>query len=98
MTGYSIRNDKQTSPFTPLRAHNSNITDSFHIYKVRFYKIIEILHPYQPMLKDKTVAVVVPAYNEEKQILHVIESMPDFVDRIIIVDDKSSDRTFEIVK
>ena len=50
------------------------------------------------MLKDKTVAVVVPAYNEEKQILHVIESMPDFVDRIIIVDDKSSDRTFEIVK
>jgi len=50
------------------------------------------------MLKNKTIAVVVPAYNEEKQIGAVIENMPDFVDRIIVVSDCSSDNTLEIVK
>lgn len=50
------------------------------------------------MLKNKTVAVVVPSYNEEKQIGMVIESMPDFVDRIVIVNDKSKDKTAEIVE
>jgi glycosyltransferase involved in cell wall biosynthesis len=49
------------------------------------------------MLFDKTVAVVVPAYNEEKQIRHVLESMPDFVDRIIVVNDCSTDNTAAIV-
>lgn len=50
------------------------------------------------MLNEKTIAVVVPAYNEESQISMVIESMPDFVDRIVIVNDKSKDKTNEIVK
>jgi glycosyltransferase involved in cell wall biosynthesis len=50
------------------------------------------------MLNNKTVAVVVPAYNEEKQIGMVIESMPKFVDRIIIVNDFSKDKTAEVVK
>ncbi len=50
------------------------------------------------MLKNKTVAVVVPAYNEESQIGMVIESMPDFVDRIIVVNDFSTDNTAKIVE
>ncbi len=50
------------------------------------------------MLHNKTIAVVVPAYNEETQIGMVIESMPDFVDRIIIVNDCSPDRTSEVVR
>jgi glycosyltransferase involved in cell wall biosynthesis len=49
------------------------------------------------MFKNKTVGVVVPAYNEEKLIGRVIETMPDFVDKIIIVDDKSQDKTREVV-
>jgi glycosyltransferase involved in cell wall biosynthesis len=49
------------------------------------------------MLNNKTVAVVVPAYNEETQIGIVIETMPEFVDRIIIVNDKSKDNTAYIV-
>jgi len=49
------------------------------------------------MLNDKTLAVVVPAYNEEKQIGRVIETMPKFVDRIIIVNDSSKDDTEKIV-
>ncbi len=50
------------------------------------------------MYNDKTVCVVVPAYNEEKLICRVIETMPSFVDKIVIVDDKSSDRTAEVVR
>jgi glycosyltransferase involved in cell wall biosynthesis len=49
------------------------------------------------MLYDKTVAVVVPTYNEEKQIGQVLETMPDFVDRIIVVNDCSQDNTAAIV-
>lgn len=49
------------------------------------------------MLNNKTVAVVVPAYNEERQILSVIENMPDFVDRIVIVNDNSNDSTANVV-
>ncbi|MGD0021421.1 MAG: glycosyltransferase family 2 protein [Smithellaceae bacterium] len=45
------------------------------------------------MLSNKIVAVVVPAYNEEKQIGQVLETMPDFVDRIIVVNDCSPDNT-----
>lgn len=50
------------------------------------------------MYKDKTVCVVVPAYNEGKLISRVIETMPDYVDKVVIVDDKSTDRTAEIVR
>ncbi|MCG8411193.1 MAG: glycosyltransferase family 2 protein [Bacteroidales bacterium] len=50
------------------------------------------------MLNNKSIAVVVPAYNEEKQIGLVLESMPDFVDRIIVVNDCSKDNTFEVSK
>lgn len=49
------------------------------------------------MYKNKSVCVVVPAYNEEKQISLVIETMPDFIDKIIIVDDASNDSTIEVV-
>ena len=50
------------------------------------------------MYNDKTIAVVVPAYNEQKLIGRVIETMPDFVDKIIVVDDCSVDGTCERVK
>lgn len=49
------------------------------------------------MLLDKTVAVVVPAYNEEKQIDRVLRTMPHFVDRIIVVNDCSTDDTAGVV-
>jgi glycosyltransferase involved in cell wall biosynthesis len=50
------------------------------------------------MYKEKSVCVVVPAYNESKQISKVIETMPDFIDAVIIIDDASTDKTVEIVK
>ncbi len=49
------------------------------------------------MLNGKRVAVVVPAYNEETQIVSVLETMPSFVDRIVIVNDCSKDTTSQVV-
>ena len=48
------------------------------------------------MYEGKTVAVVVPAYNEEKLIGNVLEPMPDFVDLVIVVDDASTDQTLAV--
>lgn len=50
------------------------------------------------MYKNKTICIVVPCYNEETQIGRVIETLPEFVDKIIIVDDFSKDKTVGIVK
>lgn len=41
--------------------------------------------------------MVVPSYNEEGQIGMVIETMPDFVDKIVVVNDLSKDKTAEVV-
>jgi glycosyltransferase involved in cell wall biosynthesis len=46
--------------------------------------------------KEHTVAVVVPAYNEERLIGKVLETMPDVVDKVVVVDDCSQDRTAEV--
>ncbi|CAK8716407.1 hypothetical protein GKODMF_08015 [Candidatus Electrothrix gigas] len=45
------------------------------------------------MYLEKKIAVVIPAYNEEKLIGKVVETLPDYVDLIVIVDDRSQDQT-----
>ncbi|MGD0821861.1 MAG: glycosyltransferase family 2 protein [Desulfomonilia bacterium] len=50
------------------------------------------------MYKDKRICVVIPAYNEETQIGNVIETMPSYVDKMVIIDDSSKDHTVEIIK
>ncbi len=50
------------------------------------------------MFEGSSIAVVVPCYKEETQIRGVIETMPAFVDRIIIVDDRSPDATADVVR
>ena len=50
------------------------------------------------MFEGKSIAVVVPAFDEETQIALVVKTMPDYVDHIIIVDDCSRDRTTTVVE
>ena len=50
------------------------------------------------MLENKTVAVVIPAHDEEKLIGATISGVPAFVDRIVVVDDRSNDGTAAAVE
>ena len=50
------------------------------------------------MYRERTVAVIIPAYNEEKLIGRVLETIPRFVDHIVVVDDASRDGTGNVVK
>jgi glycosyltransferase involved in cell wall biosynthesis len=47
---------------------------------------------------DRTIAVVVPAYNEELLIADALSCIPAFVDKIYAVNDASRDRTQEIIE
>ncbi len=49
------------------------------------------------MYRDKSVAVVIPAHNEELHVALVIEHIPSFVDVVIVVDDASTDGTADAV-
>ena len=46
------------------------------------------------MYREHAVGVVVPAYNEKRFVGDVIEGIPSFVDRIYVVDDRSTDGTW----
>ncbi|HXR49934.1 MAG TPA: glycosyltransferase family 2 protein [Verrucomicrobiae bacterium] len=50
------------------------------------------------MYKKLRVAVVIPAYNEEKLIAKTVTTLPDSIDYIIVVNDASTDNTLQVLK
>lgn len=49
------------------------------------------------MFKNKLIAVVIPCFNEEKQITKVLNTIPNFVDHIVVVNDASRDKTSKVI-
>ncbi len=45
------------------------------------------------MYEGSRIAVVVPAFNEERLVGRVVDTMPSFVDHVVVVDDASTDGT-----
>lgn len=51
------------------------------------------------MINNKTITIVLPAYNAEKTLEKTYREIPfDIVDHVILVDDRSKDRTPEVAK
>ena len=50
------------------------------------------------MRNNNRIAIIIPAFNEERSIQHVIEAIPGWVDDIVVVDNGSTDRTAETAK
>ena len=49
------------------------------------------------MYRDKKISLVIPAYNEEKLICSTLENVPELIDRVYVVDDKSTDNMANVV-
>ena len=47
------------------------------------------------MMDEHAICVVIPARNEEEHIQRVLETLPSFVDHAVVIDDGSTDSTYE---
>jgi len=50
------------------------------------------------MYKGKRIGVVVTAYDEASFVGRVIETVPEFVDRIYAIDDRSPDESWQVIQ
>ena len=44
------------------------------------------------------IKVIIPAFNEQESISHVINDLPRIIDEIIVVDNNSNDNTAEVAQ
>ncbi|PIE31260.1 glycosyl transferase family 2 [candidate division KSB3 bacterium] len=49
------------------------------------------------MYRNKTIALVIPAYNEEKLIQPTLQAVPELIDRVYVVDDRSPDNQNAVI-
>jgi glycosyltransferase involved in cell wall biosynthesis len=54
--------------------------------------------PSPPEVDAARIAVLIPAFNEARQIGGVLAGLPDFVDDIVVIDDASTDDTAAVVR
>ena len=50
------------------------------------------------MYKDKRIGLVIPAFNEDRQLGQVVAGVPEYADYLIIVDDCSTDGTAAVIQ
>jgi glycosyltransferase involved in cell wall biosynthesis len=49
------------------------------------------------MYRDKKISLVIPAYNEEKLIVHTLQGVPALIDKVYVVDDASPDNQAAVI-
>jgi glycosyltransferase involved in cell wall biosynthesis len=49
------------------------------------------------MYRGSSVGVVIPVYNEAEFVGDVLETIPGFVDKVFVVDDRSTDETWSVI-
>lgn len=54
--------------------------------------------PYNFMIKRAKIFCVIPAYNEEENIAEIVRRVKPLVDKLVVVDDGSSDKTGELAE
>lgn len=50
------------------------------------------------MYRDLKISVVIPCFNEESALRHVLEEIPAYVDEVVVVDNNSTDQTARIAR
>ncbi len=63
------------------------------VQNLRWARAIIIIHPMPLMRCGWAIGVVIPALDEAEHITGVIEAIPEWVDAIVVVDDRSRDDT-----
>jgi len=84
-----MTNSLPSPVLTDIPVNNSKTSPSYKLHLIQ----VEDVEPPQ-----KGLYAVLPAYNEELVIGSVVLRTRQFVDRVIVVDDGSSDRTAEVAK
>ena len=79
--------------FNPIRS----IISICEINKIKAHHIDLQEEHEKTLFKAYKIGVVVPAYNEALLIQETIDGIPDYVDKIYVINDCSTDRTGEIV-
>jgi len=67
-------------------------------YDVRMFPVSRLCNHNLDAFQKYRIGVVVPAYNEEKLIKITVHGIPEYVDRIYVINDCSTDSTAEVLK
>nr|WP_321497969.1 glycosyltransferase family 2 protein [uncultured Methanolobus sp.] len=67
-------------------------------YDVRMLPASTLCNQDHDVLQKYRIGVVVPAYNEEKLIKITVNGIPEYVDRIYVINDCSTDKTAEVLE
>lgn len=50
------------------------------------------------MMHHFKISVLIPCYNEEAGLMHVLGMMPDFVDEVVVIDNGSNDNSLQVAR
>lgn len=63
-----------------------------------FYKFNKVQWFLCLVYREKKISITIPAYNEERLIIPTLMGIPEYVDKIFVIDDGSEDSTPELVQ